>query len=177
MELENLRYPIGRFMPKPDYSPEEIKSNIQIVSALPSRFINLCSGWDDHKLDTVYRPGGWTVRQVIHHVSDSHINAYVRFRLALTEDNPVIKPYREELWAELPDARSAQIDLSLQLLKFTHMRWVLLLNSLSSQELKRTYHHPASGKDVRLEEVIALYAWHSQHHYQQVFQLSEREGW
>ncbi len=177
MELEELRYPVGRFQPKPAYTPEETKSNIHIISALPSRFINLCVGWDDTRLDTPYRPEGWTVRQVIHHVADSHINAYVRFRLALTEENPVITPYREALWAELPDARSAQIDHSLQLMKFVHLRWVLLLNSLSAQDLQRTYHHPLTNRAVSLAEAVALYAWHSRHHYQQVYNLAERVGW
>lgn len=177
MELEYLRYPIGRFTPKDHYSADEIRSNVQLISALPSKFINLCGAWDEKKLDTPYRPEGWTVRQLIHHVADSHMNAYVRFRLAMTEDNPVIKPYRQGLWAELPDAKSAQIELSLQLMKFLHIRWVLLLNSFSDADLARTYHHPESLRDTRLDEAIASYAWHSEHHYQHVFRLAEREGW
>jgi hypothetical protein len=177
MELENLRYPIGRFKPQPSYSLHDTKTNIQIISALPSKFINLLGGWDEEKLETPYRPDGWTVRQLIHHVADSHINAYTRFRLALTEDSPTIKPYKENLWAELPDAKTAPIDLSLQLLKYVHLRWVILLNSLDEDDLARTYVHPESGRSIPLSEVIALYAWHSEHHYQHAYGLAERNHW
>jgi len=177
MELEQLRYPIGRFVPQDSYTPAEIKTNIQIISALPSKFINLLGGWDNDKLNTPYRPDGWTVRQLVHHVADSHMNAYVRFRLALTEDNPVIKPYEEQLWAELPDAKEAQVELSLQLMRYIHLRWVLLLNSLGETELARTYVHPSNNCTNRLDMVIANYAWHSEHHYQQAFQLAARNNW
>ncbi len=177
VDIETLRYPIGRFAKSETYSSDEIKSCIQIISALPSKFINLMGSWDEEKLDTPYRPDGWTVRQLVHHVADSHINAYVRFRLALTEDNPTIKPYKEELWAELADAKSATADLSLQLMKQVHLRWVLLMNSLDAEDLARTYHHPETNRSIPLDEVIAQYAWHSEHHYQHAFGLAERMGW
>jgi hypothetical protein len=177
MELDQIRYPIGRFTAHDAYTPEEVKQNIMIISAIPSKFINLLGSWDDHRLDTPYRPDGWTVRQLIHHVTDSHINAYSRVRLALTEDNPTIKPYEEARWAELPDAQTASVELSLQLMKYLHLRWVLLLNSLDSQALARTYHHPATGKTVRMDEYIAMYAWHSEHHYQHAFRLAQRNNW
>ncbi|PWJ58200.1 DinB family protein [Dyadobacter jejuensis] len=177
MELENLKYPIGRFSPQPSYSESDIRTNIQIISALPSKFINLLGNWNAEKLNTVYRPDGWTVRQVVHHVADSHMNAYTRFRLALTEENPVIKPYEEALWAELPDAKTAPIDLSTQLIRYIHLRWVLLLNSMNAADMARTYTHPEAGKVFRLDEVIAQYAWHSEHHYQQVFHLAARNNW
>lgn len=177
MELEALQYPIGRFEPSDSYPPEDVRTNIQIISALPSKFINLLGGWTEEQYDTRYRPDSWTVRQLIHHVADSHINAYVRFRLALTEDNPTIKPYKEDRWAELPDAKTAQVDLSLQLMKNVHLRWVLLMNSMDAADLARTYTHPDTGRSIRLDEVIALYAWHSEHHYQHAFTLAEREGW
>lgn len=177
MELEAFQYPIGRFKPSDSYPPEDVRTNIQIISALPSKFINLLGGWTEEQYDTRYRPDGWTVRQLIHHVADSHINAYVRFRLALTEDNPTIKPYKEDRWAELPDAKTAQVDLSLQLMKNVHLRWVLLMNSMGAADLARTYTHPDTGRSIRLDEVIALYAWHSEHHYQHAFTLAEREGW
>lgn len=177
MELEALKYPIGRFNPLNNYPPKDVRTNIQIISALPSKFINLLGGWTEEQYDTRYRPGGWTVRQLIHHVADSHINAYVRFRLALTEDNPTIKPYKEDRWAELPDAKTAPVDLSLQLMKNVHLRWVLLMNSMDTADLARTYSHPETGRSIRLDEVIALYAWHSEHHYQHAFTLAEREGW
>lgn len=176
-EPDELRYPIGRFQKKDQYSEDEIKSNIQIISALPSKFMNLLGGWDEEKLDTPYRPDGWTIRQLIHHVADSHMNAYIRFRLALTEDSPTIKPYKEDLWAELPDAQSAQIDLSLQLMKYLHLRWVLLLNSMDESDLARTYVHPDTGHATTLAQVIATYAWHSEHHYQHAFTLAQRNHW
>lgn len=177
MDPNELRYPIGEFRSQDSYTASEIKSNIQIISALPSKFINLLGNWDDHRLDTPYRPDGWTVRQLIHHVADSHINAYTRCRLAMTEDNPVIKPYEEQLWAELPDAKTAQVELSLQLMRYVHLRWVLLLNSLDESDLARTYFHPGSQKSFRLDEVIANYAWHSEHHYQHAFRLAQRNNW
>ncbi len=177
MELEQLKYPIGKFIPQDSYTEEEIKSNIQIISALPSKFINLLGNWDIERLNTPYRPDGWTIRQLVHHVADSHINSYVRFRLALTEENPTIRPYKEELWAELPDALTAPIDLSTQLLRYVHLRWVLLLNSLNEADMARTYLHPANNHISRLDEVIALYAWHSEHHYQQAYQLASRNNW
>ena len=177
MNLNELQYPIGQFQAQESYTSSEIKSNIQIISALPSKFINLLGSWDDHRLDTPYRPDGWTVRQLIHHVADSHINAYTRCRLAMTEDNPVIKPYEEQLWAELPDAKTAQVELSLQLLRYVHLRWVLLLNSLDENDLARTYFHPGSQKSFRLDEVIANYAWHSEHHYQHALGLAQRNNW
>lgn len=177
MDLQQLKYPIGTFQSQEIYTPAEVKSNIQIISALPSKFINLLGGWDDHKYDTPYRPDGWTIRQLVHHVADSHMNAYVRCRLAMTEDNPTIKPYEEQLWAELPDAKAAQVELSLQLLRYIHLRWVLLLNSMDENDLARTYVHPATNRTFRLDEVIANYAWHSEHHYQHAFQLAARNNW
>ncbi|MCE7066885.1 YfiT family bacillithiol transferase [Dyadobacter sp. CY326] len=177
MSPDSLRYPIGQFQHQDYYTPAEVKSNIQIISALPSKFINLLGGWDDEKYNTPYRPDGWTIRQLIHHVADSHMNAYVRCRLAMTEDNPVIKPYEEQLWAELPDAKTAQVELSLQLLRYIHLRWILLLNSMDETDLARTYIHPATGRTFRVDEVIANYAWHSEHHYQHAFQLAARNNW
>jgi hypothetical protein len=177
MDLEQLKYPIGPFVFQDSYTPAEIKSNIQIISALPSKFINLLSNWEEDRLNTPYRPGGWTIRQLVHHVADSHINAYTRCRLAMTEDNPVIKPYEEQLWAELPDAKTAQIELSLQLMRYVHLRWVLLLSSMDETDLARTYTHPASGRVFRMDEVIANYAWHSEHHYQHAFRLAARNNW
>jgi len=177
MDLEQLRYPIGQFRSQGSYTLAEVKSNIQIISALPSRFINLLGGWDDEKYNTPYRPDGWTIRQLVHHVADSHINAYTRCRLALTEDNPVIKPYDEAAWAELPDGKAAQVELSLQLMRYVHLRWILLLNSMQDAELARTYTHPETGRVFRMDEVIANYAWHSEHHYQHAFQLAARNNW
>jgi hypothetical protein len=177
MELEQLKYPIGRFSPQHPYNAEVVKSNIQVISALPSKLINLTNGWDEPKVNTPYRPDGWTVRQLIHHIADSHMNAYMRIRLTLTEDHPTIKPYKQDLWAELPDAKTASIDMSLQLIRYIHLRLVVLLNTLTPQELSRTYHHPEMNREYRIDEVIALYAWHSEHHYQHLFQLAKRNNW
>jgi hypothetical protein len=177
VDQETFRYPIGKFVAADHYTSDEIKSAIQMISALPSKIINLTAGWDESKLNTPYRDGGWTVRQVIHHLADSHINAYCRTRLALTENNPVIKPYDEKAWAELPDGNAAPVDLSIQLLKYIHMRWVLLLNSLDVERLQMTYFHPVSQATVTLQEMIAMYAWHSEHHYQHMRKLAERKGW
>ena len=177
MELEFLRYPIGRFKTGVNYTPKQTDDHIQVIRTFPDQLAHLLNNWEEWQLDTPYRPGGWTVRQLVHHLADSHMNAYVRCRLALTEDRPSIKPYEEQLWAELPDARSAPVDLSIQLLKYIHIRWILLLSSLSASDLARTYYHPASQLEFSLKEVIANYAWHSEHHYQHAFQLAERNKW
>ena len=133
------------------------------------------AGLSDSQLDTPYRPGGWTVRQVAHHVPDSHMNSYVRFRLALTEDEPVIKPYEESRWAELPDARGMPVEPSLVLLESLHARWVPLLRSLSAAEWKRSFRHPELGP-VRLENNAALYAWHGRHHVAHITALRQTNG-
>lgn len=175
--MENLKYPIGRFEFGKTYNKAETQAQIQTISALPSKLFNVVNVLTEAQLETPYRPGGWTVRQTVHHVADSHINAYTRFKLALTEHNPAIKPYQEGLWAELPDGKGAPVDWSLQLLKYVHLRWVMLLNSLTEQDLERTYFHPETKRVFPLSEVLALYAWHSEHHYEHINQLCIREGW
>ena len=175
--MENLQYPVGRFENGQTYTPAQTLSNIQTISALPSKLFNVVNVLNEQQLETVYRPDGWTVRQVVHHIADSHINAYLRFHLALTEENPTIRPYLEHLWAELPDGKTAPVDWSLQLLKYVHLRWVLLLNSLTETDLDRTYFHPQSQRSFQLREVVAMYAWHSEHHYEHIHQLALRSGW
>ncbi|MFA7473081.1 MAG: putative metal-dependent hydrolase [Spirosomataceae bacterium] len=177
MDLEKLKYPIGRFERKESYTPGETKTHIQVISAIPSKFINLLNAWSESQLDTSYRPGSWTVRQLVHHVADSHLNFYIRFRLAITEENPTVKPFDENRWAELPDAKSGPVELSLQLLKFTHYRMVLFLNSLSDKDFERTFYNPESALTLRLDSAIAYCAWHGEHHYQQAYQLAVRNGW
>ena len=176
MELEQLRYPIGKFIPQSSYTAAEVKTNIQIISALPSKFINLLGGWDEDKISTPYRPDGWTIRQLIHHVADSHINAYTRFRLALTEDNPTIKPYWEDRWAELVDSKMA-IEFSLHILDGLHTRWTALLDSLTELELKREFKHPEHTALFKVDEYIGMYAWHSNHHLAHITELKKRKGW
>src|SRR5262249_1820199 len=141
----DLRYPIGSFQAPPSIGPDQIAQWVDDIAAAPAQFREAVGGLDDRQLDTPYRPAGWTVRQSIHHVPDSHINSYVRFRLARTEEQPTIKPYDEAKWAELPDARSGDIAVSLDLLDAIHLRWVALLRSLSASDLARTFHHPENG--------------------------------
>ncbi|HWV57267.1 MAG TPA: bacillithiol transferase BstA [Longimicrobiales bacterium] len=175
-DLETLRYPIGRFRPRQGLSREEIDGLIEDIAALPGDFRRVAAPLTREQLDTPYRPGGWTVRQVIHHVPDSHVNAYIRFKLALTEDQPTIKPYDEAAWAELPDGRGEDIEGSLLLLEATHRRWTHVLRSLDTGAWARAFHHPDSGV-VSLEHALQLYAWHGRHHLAHVTRLRERSGW
>ena len=146
------------------------------IAAAPATLRAAIGGLSDAQLDSPYRPGGWTVRQVVHHLADSHINSYVRFRLALTEDQPLIKPYREDRWAELPDARGGPVEVSLLLLDGLHARWVDLLRPLTDAEWKRAFRHPEIGL-ISLEQNAALYAWHGRHHVAHILSLRERMAW
>jgi uncharacterized damage-inducible protein DinB len=172
----DLRYPVGRFQPPSGIKAAQRAAWMIEVEALPPKLAAAVADLDDGQLDTPYRPGGWTVRQVIHHVADSHANCYVRFRLALTENAPVIKPYEESLWAELPDAKSAPIKASLTLLASLHQRWLVLLRSLDDQSFARVYVHPENG-ETRLDKALGLYAWHGEHHLAHIMKLRERMGW
>ena len=174
--MTDLRYPVGRFTFGKEPTSEEVGRLIDDIAAAPAQLRAAVEGLTEEQLNTPYRPGGWTVRQVVHHVPDSHLNSYVRFRLALTEQEPTIKPYNESQWAELTDARSAPIDLSLDLLEALHDRWVVLLRSLSPSDLKRKFIHPEIG-DVTLDKNIALYSWHGRHHVAHITSLRERMGW
>jgi hypothetical protein len=176
--MDDLRYPIGPFAVPPDYdiSPEKLQGAITEIAALPGQLREVVSGLDAAQLDTPYREGGWTVRQTVHHIADSHINSYIRFRLALTEDQPTIKPYDEKAWAELPDARTADVDLSLTLIEVLHERWVALLRSMSRSDFRRTFSHPEYGVR-RLDWNTLLYGWHSKHHLAHISGVSRRLGW
>jgi hypothetical protein len=176
MDTPDLRYPVGEFRFPKSVSAEDLARFIEQIAEAPARLRTAVAGLADAQLDTPYRPGGWTVRQLAHHVPDSHINSYTRFRLALTEDEPVIKPYEEKRWAELPDARTAPIEMSLALLENLHARWVPLLRSLSEADWKRSFRHPELGL-VSLEKNAALYAWHGRHHVAHITALRERLGW
>ncbi len=170
-----VRYPIGRF----DVSVVAVldrKAAIAILAALPENMRSAVSGLDDSQLDTPYREGGWTVRQVVHHVADSHSQAYGRLRLALTEDWPTITPYNQTLWAELRDAKTAPVSLSVDLLQAMHARWVILLQSLTAEQWERGYVHPESGRHT-VAQMVAVYDWHSRHHLAQIEKLRERKGW
>jgi hypothetical protein len=172
----DLRYPVGPCEYPWVVSPEARKRHVDDIAALPVRLRDAVQGLDDAQLDTPYRPGGWTVRQLVHHLADSHMNAYVRFRLGLTENQPVIKPYDEKLWAELSDSHSAPIEMSLSLLEGLHHRWVLLLTGMSDADYARTIFHPESGV-LRLDTYLSTYGWHCRHHVAHITSLRERSGW
>ena len=163
-DLEQLRFPAGRFAPPAAATAADRARWIAEIEALPAQMREAVASMSDAQLDTPYRPDGWTVRQVVHHVPDSHANAYVRFKLALTEDAPTIKPYDEARWAELPDVRATPVAVSLALLEALHARWVVLLRDMSESDWSRTYVHPEGNRTWRLDTALAMYAWHSRHH-------------
>jgi uncharacterized damage-inducible protein DinB len=175
--VTDLRYPIGKFTYDGAMTDARRAECVARIAAAPGRLRDAVAGLDDAQLDTPYRPGGWTVRQVIHHVPDSHLNAYTRIRLALTEDTPTIKPYEEARWAELPDARAMPVDVSLALLEALHRRWVGLLQRLGPGDGARQFRHPEHGRLITIDEVLAMYAWHGEHHAAHVTGLRERMGW
>jgi DinB superfamily len=174
---DQLRYPIGKFQKPVSITPLIIKKYQQDLETFPNRLKDVVAHLNEGQLDTSYRPGGWTIRQLVHHCADSHLNAYIRFKLALTEDNPTIKPYDQDRWAELPDSTSPPIMISLQLLESLHYRWIVLLNSLQEKELRRTFYHPEHSKEFQLDEVLGQYAWHGNHHLAQINQLKKQKGW
>ena len=175
--MSDLRYPIGPFSYDGAMTEPRRAECVARIARAPARLASAVAGLTDAQLDTPYRPGGWTVRQVVHHVPDSHLNAYTRFRLALTEDTPTIKPYEEARWAELPDARTAPVAISLALLEALHARWVLHLRGLGAAEGARQFRHPEHGRLMSVDELLALYAWHGEHHVAHVTSLRERMGW
>ncbi len=174
--MTDLRYPIGRFEPPARVGPEERRGFIERIAALPAEVRRAVDGLGPERLDTPYRPGGWTVRQVVHHLPDSHLNAYVRMKLALTEDAPTVKTYEEARWAELPEARTAPVEISLALLEALHARWTLLLRALAPGDFARSFRHPDLGP-VTLDHALALYAWHGRHHVAHITGLRDRMGW
>jgi hypothetical protein len=173
--MEDLRYPIGPLVRPESLTPEERRAAIATIAATPGNLRAAVAGLADAQLDTPYRPDGWTVRQVVHHVPDSHLNAYVRFKLALTEEEPAIRPYQEDRWARLPDS-GGPIEVSLALLERLHERWVQLLSAITPEEWARTYRHPESGVH-KLDALLAVYAWHGPHHVAHVTSLRQRQGW
>ena len=172
----DLRYPIGEFKFEAPLAQDQRQALIVKIEQTPARMRAAVADLNGEQLDTPYRPEGWTVRQVVHHVPESHLNSYIRFKLAITEDEPVIKPYFEDRWAELDDARQAPISLSLDLLETLHGRWVWFLRSLKEKDWQRTFRHPELGL-VSLDKNVALYAWHGQHHVAHITALRERMGW
>ncbi len=176
-DLEILRFPIGRFKTPDIISKELIQQWIGDIESFPVRLKQEVVDLNEEQLNTPYREMGWTIRQVVHHCADSHMNSLTRFKLTLTEDKPVVKPYCEDRWAELVDSKSMAITPSLQILEGIHKRWTVLLNSLSEQDYAKSFIHPEHGKEFRVDENIGVYAWHCNHHLAHITQLKKRKNW
>ncbi len=176
-ELNALRFPVGEYSPQANISNEDIKNFISTIEAFPAKLRHEVTGLTDEQLDTPYREGGWNSRDVVHHVGESHMNSFIRFKLALTEDTPTIKPYYEDRWAKFDDYKYTPLEVSLNLLENLHIRWVILLKSLTPTQLKRRFIHPEHKGEMTLEELMHLYAWHSEHHLAHIVNLKKRMGW
>jgi hypothetical protein len=174
--MRDLRFPIGKFHFEGSPTTQQKEAFLEDIARTPGNMRAAIRGLTETQLDTPYRPEGWTVRQVVHHVPDSHLNSYVRFKLALTEEDPTIKPYAEDRWAELADSILTPVDVSLTLLESLHDRWVRLLRTLTPPQWQRTYRHPELGP-MTLEKTLALYAWHGKHHAAHITELRKRMSW
>lgn len=174
--MQDLRYPIGKFSAQDTYTKEETIGFIENIESFPIRLEKEVVTLSDEQLDTPYREGGWTVRQVIHHLADSHMHAYIRVKWTLTEDSPIIKAYFEKLWAETPE-NSGKISLSIDLLKALHVKWSLLLKSIPDEKLERYFVHPETQRQVRINTLMGMYAWHGNHHLAHITGLKARMGW
>lgn len=172
---DGLRYPIGPMIIPASVTPAERAAHLESIRTLPQRLRAALAGLSEDQLERPYRPGGWTIRQTVHHLADSHMNSYIRFKLAATEERPTVRPYDQDAWAELRDGKSAPIELSLQLLDALHTRWSIFLDSLEEADWARVFVHPAMG-DVRLDAAASLYAWHSDHHLAHIVNVRQREG-
>lgn len=162
--MEHLRFPVGRHVPKTSYSADEIRGFVDTLEAFPGLMRQVCASATAEKLATPYRPGGWTLRQLVHHVADSHLNAYTRIKLALTEDIPTIKPYDQDAWSQTADSLEAPVEWSLSILDGLHARWVYLLRSLEPDDLDLRVRHPEFDEPMRIVDFLALYDWHCRHH-------------
>jgi hypothetical protein len=174
--MTDPRYPIGRFIPEPNPTPETRHRHIEQIASMPLRMRRAVAELTQEQLDTPYRDGGWTVLQVVHHVPDSHVNAYIRFKLALTENEPTIKPYDEAAWAKLKDSKLTPADISLTMLESLHARWTVLLRSLRTEDFQRKFVHPDSGPHD-IDWLLGLYSWHGDHHVAHITSLRERMSW
>lgn len=174
--MDELKYPIGAYAEKP-FSEAQLREWINDIKYLPENIERAILNLDETQLNTPYRPDGWTIKQVVHHVADSHMNAYIRFKLALTEDNPTVKPYREELWAELSDTKNLPINISITLLHALHIRWVEILNNVQDDEWNRTIFHPQYNRKSTLWYLLGSYSWHGRHHTAHITSLRQRMKW
>lgn len=176
MTTTDYRYPIGKFESKASYGPEEVKQFIHRIAEAPAKYEEAIKNLTDTQLDTPYREGGWTVRQVVHHVADSHMNAYIRIKWTLTEEKPIIKAYEEKLWAETPETKFSP-SISLSLLYALHIKLVALANQLNPEELTKKFVHPQSKKEIPIDQLLGTYAWHGDHHLAHITELKKRMGW
>lgn len=174
--MSDIRYPVGKFDPKPTINETDRKALINQIAWVPQKLREAVHGLTEQHLDVPYREGGWTIRQQVHHLPDSHMNAYTRFKLAVTEENPTIKPYSEHLWAELVDGKLSPIEPSLVLLESLHERWVMFLRSMKPEQFARTLIHPQNGP-MTLDRLVQLYAWHGRHHVAHITAQRQRMGW
>lgn len=174
--MDNLSYPIGKFIEQP-FSKELLRECLLDIRFFSNHLEHAISNLDEHQLDTSYRDGGWTIKQVIHHLADSHMNAFIRCKLALTEDNPVIKPYDQDAWSETAEHKNTPVNVSITLLHALHLRWHELFSNLNPADWNRTIMHPEYKKQMSLWYILTLYAWHSKHHVAQIQSLKERKGW
>lgn len=174
---EPKRFPIGQFDEPEEISDTQLDEYIKTIKNFPAKLKDLIENFTDEQLDMPYREKGWTVRQLINHLADSHANSFIRFKLALTEDNPIIKPYHEAKWAELQDSTSISIKPAMRMLKGIHQRWYHLLKSLTNRQFERTFHHPKQNKDYNLRICLAHYVWHCNHHFAHIENLKKEQGW
>ncbi len=176
-DLQKLRYPIGKFKVPESYNRTLINSWIRTIEDFPRKLSNAVEGFSESQFDTPYRPGGWTVRQLIHHIADSHMNSIIRFKLGLTEDKPTIKTYREDAWGEMIDNKTAEAGVSLRIIESVHTRWVSIMKNMTDAEFDREIKHPEWDRDFGLKFYAALYAWHCDHHLAHILSLKKEKGW
>jgi len=177
MTLEQLKFPIGKFEKPTTITKDDLLNWISEISTFPSRLKNEVNHLTNEQLNTQYRPEGWTIRQVVHHCADSHMNSLIRLKLTLTEDQPTVKPYYEERWAELADSKNMPIEPSLKMIEGIHERWTVLLNNLSESDYSKIFIHPEHGKAFRIDENIGMYAWHCNHHLAHITETKKRNNW
>ena len=177
LDLEKLKYPIGKFEVPKEFTSQYILDKIEEISTFPERLKKEVTFLNDEQLNTPYRSEGWTVRQVIHHCAESHMNCYIRLKWALTENNPIIKPYDEKLWSELPDNLTMPIAPTLNLLEGLHFRLSYIMRNLSEVDLERSFIHPENNSEYRIQQIIGMYAWHGNHHLAQIVNLKNQKNW